>query len=599
MSPQMWLIVSELNDPLAREVTGALRAAGERAVLVDSPEMVGSYARDDIPCVLVLPVIKPILPDAMTVALSLAFAAHIPVVAGKEITPPAGPWTSAAIDGTERLEDVVAQLQSAWEALSARTGEERQAHAQEYGLAPPPTPAISASEVKEQRRKQLTKTFRIMQLVILILTIAFATYNFITLRNYHYTPPPTFPVGQTYSAHVPGPCPDAKGDWSWDQQDKYTCNSDGLLMTRTDLKYSFSNMDLSLYTGTSAGFFQSSYAVQITGTIIEAESSACIGLAVHQQDDASEQYFEACKDGKWSIGQLKKDGYFNKFLGFGDLPHPQNTYTLRVEVYDTTMTYSVDGSVVDTVDDPAYTTTLGVGFLIDGSDSPGLTEEALFSDFSVTPYGNATPDEAQKQVLATNQKIIDSPYRTHIPGYGCDHGSGGWSPNDYENDPSLVTFTCHSDGFTMVPSQNGNIAQEDYFNRLGLYPESYSLATTITFGTKGNICSGISTTFYTPLQRIFVICSDRSWRIYHLTGDGSDVTDASGTGPKVSTYHLVVTLKAGIETMTINGKAIPASLAPLDSGDFTKFISLADYAIDATTAAGSATFSDFSFTPLS
>ncbi len=331
MSPQMWLVVAELNDPLAREITGALRAAGERAVLVDAPEMVRAYAREDIPCVLVMPVIKPILPDAMTTALSLAFAAHIPVVAGKDRTPPAGPWTSTAIGGTQHIDDVVAQLKAAWEATTGKTDEERQARIQKYHLNAPPPLELTASEVKEQRRKRLEKTLRIFQLVMIIPTLAFGIYNIVTISNYHYTPPPTFPAGQTYFAHVPGPCPGTKGDWSWDQQDKYACHSDGMLMTRTDDKYSFSSMDLYLYTGSPASYFQSSYAVQINGTIIEAESTACIGLAVHEQDNAGEQFFEVCKDGTWFIGQLKTNGYFNKPLGFGELPRIQSTYTLRVD----------------------------------------------------------------------------------------------------------------------------------------------------------------------------------------------------------------------------------------------------------------------------
>ncbi len=57
-------------------------------------------------------------------------------------------------------------------------------------------------------------------------------------------------------------------------------------------------------------------------------------------------------------------------------------------------------------------------------------------------------------------------------------------------------------------------------------------------------------------------------------------------------------LKSGIETITLNGKTIPANITPLDTKDFTRIINLAGYVYDLTTAGGSATFSDFSFTPL-
>ncbi len=172
------------------------------------------------------------------------------------------------------------------------------------------------------------------------------------------------------------------------------------------------------------------------------------------------------------------------------------------------MTFSVDGIIVDTVNDPTYTTTSGIGFLIDGASIAGYSEEALFSELSITPYGNAAPDDSMTQALVTDQKIIASPYKTHIPGYGCDHGNGGWSPLDYENDPSLVSFSCSRNGFTMTPSQDGSLTLEDYFNRLGLYPQSYSMATTITLGKSGNVCAGIGITSMLAYRHIFVICSD-------------------------------------------------------------------------------------------
>jgi hypothetical protein len=599
MSPQMWLIVAELNDSLAREVIRILRANGERAVLIDSPDVMSRYVQESIPCILILPPNKTILPDALTTALTIGFAAHILIIPDKDTPTPDKPWINAIISGTQSPEDIVAQLRNTWDNLAIRTDKEKQARIQEYGLEHSLSPILSKDERQEHRREQWRKGLIIAQIAMLSLVVASSIYSIVTRPHYHYhyTPPPTFSADQIYQAQVPGPCTGTQGSWYGYQKDSYECHSDGLLMTRIDHAYTY-DMNLSLYTGTSEGYYRSSYAVQVIGSITKPDIYTCMGLAVHESK-AGKQIFYACNDGIWSINQYGTDGKFSKYLGNGVLPKRQNTYTLRVDVHGSTMSFWIDNNAIDTVDDPTYTTTAEVGLVLCGSSDSSQNEESLFSDFSVTPYGDAKPGDTQIQALAAAQKTIITPYQAHTPGDGCDHGNGGWSHSDYENDPSLVSFTCQSNGFKMISPKDGTIALEDYFNRLGVFPGSYRVATTITLGSTGNVCAGISTNLRLSLRRVFVICDDGFWRIYHLGTDGKSVTDDSGTVPQAATYHLVVTIQSEFEALSINGKPLSAPFPPVSLSDDTTMISLADYCYDDTHPAGYATFSDFNFTPLS
>ncbi len=598
MSPRLWLIVAAMDDPLARDVVGDLRRAGERAILVDSAALVRAYAQTDIPCVLFLPEDQHSLPEALAVASTLEFAAHIPI--GNSHAQ-AEPWMSAVVDGSQPATDIVNQLQAEWEAVATQSVEERQARATAYHLQPTPLPEISKSESKRRGRQKFIWRVGTFAAIIQIVSLLFTIYNAVNLHAEiaQDTLPPPFPIGQAYFAQVPGPCPGAQGTWYWDQKDTYSCQNDGLLMKRIDLAYIY-NMNLALDTGTVAGYFQSSYAVQVTGTINDINAGPCIGLEVHeQQGNLGSQVFFACKDGTWSIDRLDTSGKFSTYLGYGNLAYQRDTYTLGVDAHGTTMTFMVDGTTLDTVDDPTYTTTDGIGLIFsDAATLPGQ-QEALFSDLFVTPHGNAAPDDAQKQALLADQQLADSPYQARLPGDGCDiGGNGGWSPVGYENDPTHVSFLCQPNGFIMIPPTSGSIAQEDFFNRVGAFPPAYQVATTLTFDQQSGICAGISTSFHTALQRLFMVCGDNTWRVYHLATDGSAVTDSSGNVPRAATYRLSVKLEAGNETLTLNGVPLGAPLTPLTSGDATTFVSLVNYSYAATNSAAPVVFSDFSFAPI-
>ncbi|HLZ55792.1 MAG TPA: hypothetical protein VKR06_02495 [Ktedonosporobacter sp.] len=423
--------------------------------------------------------------------------------------------------------------------------------------------------------------------------------------------------GIPYKATIPGPlCDHGGGQWQKgtryvdkktkkeftdDQFSSLTCQSDGLLISRTGNFGYYAVAHFEGYNpvaGQNAPFPQN-YRVQVDAKVVSGDDQAAVAIGVHNQETGYGAYtFSVGVNGMWEADRDNKiDGSPEKRLAIGFLKKPSKTYTLMVEVNGPVMLFKINGTQVAMVSDTTYPTTATVDF---GMVDTTVTQSpsALFSNFIYTalPLSHtiATPDPLQ---AALNRGNI---YEAPAPGFDCDKGTGQWEPSWIAN----VSMQCLANGLRITANTNSHyVEEENFYGQDGNFPANYKVAAQIDMNQMGDQgCAGIFTRInfggdndQAQGEYEFYICQQGYWIMqrYDAAGKGQDVKLASGTVAASTSYTLQAIAKGSQQSLLING---------------TQVASVSDTALPATDhialvlsepqgTSGSVVFSNFVFTP--
>lgn len=258
--------------------------------------------------------------------------------------------------------------------------------------------AATIAKYKNRRRKNATVMAVIMTILcIFSVLVASVTYQInqdqlradrdLQLIRNHIN----ILAHQPYYAHVPGQhCDHGQGFWyDDDDDDVYTCEKDGLLMTQRNMTYqdetyfTFDGSYQSTYTGL---YIPHHYRVQVKATIVSGGPNTCISLHVHLQDFQGRQEFDVCADGSWNYSRCDLHCNTDTQVAGGQLPHAENSYLIAVDVTDSVLTLTIDNTKIASIEDNTYTSTDEIVLSLYGDQNAGEPITALFSDFLYTPY---------------------------------------------------------------------------------------------------------------------------------------------------------------------------------------------------------------------
>jgi hypothetical protein len=201
----------------------------------------------------------------------------------------------------------------------------------------------------------------------------------------------------SYTAQVPGPgCDQGAKANMWgaggmhhehgvdvnDPHTSFSCESDGLLITRTG---SYNVYGDAFFGNAENESLPTSYRVQVTAQIIHGDNNATVDLCVHGQSKYGADCIEVSSNGQWSVVPFDDStGQQKALMDSGTLAQNSTIITILAEVHGPSITVTINGDQVTTVSDPGYSTS---SFLSFGIADPNATRNpsALFSNFVYTP----------------------------------------------------------------------------------------------------------------------------------------------------------------------------------------------------------------------
>ncbi len=188
------------------------------------------------------------------------------------------------------------------------------------------------------------------------------------------------------------------------------------------------------------------------------------------------------------------------------------------------------------------------------------------------------------------------PYTASLPGPGCDTGAGkaDWQPLT----DSSLTGTCQADSYLLKQSKNFSTAAEVFYKPQIAFPRSYQVGIKATVvGGDDNVAVGIDVHHQKAgAGQLFAAYKTGTWHAI-LAGNAGGTAHRLGFGflAKPNTaYTLSVDVQGLTMTFTVNGTKV----ATITDGSFDNTDAVAFFLYDyGATAAASASFSQFSYTP--
>lgn len=611
------LIVSGPQDEQAITLVQALRDAGLHVIFGATVTLAARSAGEAAACVAVL---RPDTWKSQTIATVMRNkpACLIPVLA-EPMDIPRGPWTKTAIDLTENTEQGTQELIKMLQDYLATRAAPTRAQRKQSTLVP--LNSVRITRLRPHRRRRIGALITTIVLLLLILGLG----GLLGYRYYVHQPGSAatttsttgtnqpVPSNNVFHATVPGPgCDNSLGEWEKGDRyiktvdkkkvevlDKYTtlqCQANGALVTRSGDYGVYSELFFDGLYGQAA--LAPHYLAQVDATIIGGDAQANVTMDAHLQSNTYGRYgFDVNTLGHWEASvNGPTDGSPISRMAIGFLPKTSETYTLAIDVNGPTMTFFINSLLVTTVTDTTYTDNDSVAF--------GITDEtgnkpisALFSNFQyeVLP---STLTSAQTIATATAlaQKAAHISYSARVPGYNCDKGAGQWQPMADLN--NFGKLSCHSNGMQLTKPANAKIiAEEDFYWLNGHFPQNYKVSAQVDVSEANQGCAGLGTRERSDTDSYgsydFVICSDGSWAIVLITNKFQ--TLAQGTIYAQSTYTLTAQSNGSAQSLYIDGNLIKTVHDTHLTG--TDHLSL-DVGLYISHQPTSATFSDFTFTPL-
>lgn len=601
------LMAAGPQDEQAEALVQALRKTGLRVIFAQTAAL-ALWASDSTACIVVL------RPDtwktpAIATVLRAKPAYLIPILA-EPMDLPHGPWTHEAIslgNAPEQTAQAILQVIRAY--LATRPASTLSSTGKDAFVAP----------LKfKQRRRSIGRPFFTALLVLLIIGLAAAL-------GYRYTTHPaqgqngnpqvnlsTAPPQVVYTAQAPGQnCDTGSGDWSIGVRykkdknteviDKFTeqqCQSHGTLLTRTGDYGVFSEI---FFNGTSSFTTLSQhYRAQVDATIVAGDENADLTMDVHIDTASYARYgFNINTLGRWEANTASPvDGSPINRLAIGFLPHASKTYTLAAEMDGPVMTFFINGAPVTTVTDTTYTANDSLAFGI-ADNTAAQPISALFSNFQYKELAPSTLTTPQMLATATvqAQANMQTSYTAHIPGYGCDQGTGQWQPlADRRVDTG--NLQCLPNGMQLTyPGNTRFIQEEDFYWLNGHFPQNYQVSASIDVRNAGGSCAGLGTRMNPEDEQfgsyVFIICPDGSWQIALVTNSFQNLAEGQVNAQNV--YTITATANGSSQSLSINGRLITTiTNSQLKNTDHLSLL----VGLYTTDKSASATFSNFVFTPL-
>ena len=200
------------------------------------------------------------------------------------------------------------------------------------------------------------------------------------------------------------------------------------------------------------------------------------------------------------------------------------------------------------------------------------------------------PTDTVRTAIAIGQTQT---YRTHLPGDGCDINGGLWSSG------LNTSISCTPQG-TVVKEGKGEFIGELFFDWMDGYtfPSNYSIGVSIA-SLPNNGCAGITTRTQpkSPGAYGFYICGDGEQNIVRYNATSGKPTTIAGAdqphAPAGSSFQMTVTSIGDQQCLEVTGQqnfcATDTTYKTTDDVGLSAF---------AESGNGSASFSDFVFTPL-
>jgi hypothetical protein len=588
-SPQL-LVVAAPGEARGSDLAEALRRMGWVVTLATTPEQAMSAAQYT-GCVVVL---TPATKDdpAIHAALAARPARLVPFFAEPMVLP-YGSWTS----GPVRLgEDMTTSARGAIEALFPVV-----APAAPPALAPasPFAAPLSSAHPFTPPSPAPHRSGRVLALalsgatlaLLLVVTTVLIMHGIGKAGTTGSLTPPTATPNPTLTIANPGVGCDMQERALWRATDAVAqeCTAQGTVLSMPGDDGYLQGLFFSLPDNTSIPI---SYRVAVTGTLLHGDANEELFLSVHEQMPGG-QLFEAFANSEWQVYHISDTDQDDTLLSRGFSPKPLTTMTLSAEVDGAVMHFAINGKTVTTVTDATYQTTPYIFFGMGDYSSAKKAFSARFSDFTYTPLPDPTLTTGAAVATATAQAVQQdrTPYRAAVPGFGCDHGGGVWSPISFSGD-GATKLTCTASGMLLEHTRNtGYIGEENFYWRSGIFPGNYSVTATVTLLTQQE-CGDILTRNDSSAGYSFRVCDTGYWAITKYDSKGNPTDLVTGYVAAQAQHTLRATDNGSQQSLMIDG-ALVGSIT--DSAyHTTAHIGLA---ID-TDSFGALVFSDFVFTPL-
>lgn len=639
------LLVAAPDDPLASELVTALRALGTN-ILVGNTIALASRADEFAICIVIL---RPgQWRTTTTVATAMRCNPHymIPILA-EPMPLPNGAWATEAINVKEPLSETAHELEALvnkqLQASSNDTHIDQRQQTKQNVQASDSNRMLRIKPYNANRRR-LNSLLKYVPIFLLL--VLFAGIVIYSVTHKISTPPSPFKnilsggnstsnpaFGQSYKAAAPGGCNGTDKNW-WnlgayfktlgtptatavktntasketptpyvvqDNSTVATCKSDGLHVQHNDYYDTFGEV---FFQGDTPETLPQHFSTQITATTSNTTNRAIFMLGVRTQSNGEGGTDRGYGDDSLIVGV---DGSWrtvrhNDVTGQEDTPFtrgfvkPAQTMTLGAEVEGARITFSINGQKLLPIVDTTYPNGHGIGFGL-ADDKATSPPSAVYTNFSYQPLDktNLTNRAAAATAIAQASQRMSTTYTTPTPGFGCDQNGGQWEPVTEEE--NYATASCQPNGLSLSQGTDAKYnGYESFYGFDGNLPTNYNVSVQIDTSQLPNGCAGLTTrTDKRAAGYFFRVCYDGYWTIGRYDSNGGEgQTLKDGSVMAQTSYTMVATSQGDVQSLSLGG----VTVATLSDSNLptTDHIELAMYAGQDT--AGTAVFSNFSFTPL-
>ncbi len=405
-------------------------------------------------------------------------------------------------------------------------------------------------------------------------------------------------ANDAYSTNTPGfNCDKGGGVWlqNSDQSNVTTaCLSNGLQVTQTG---SFDTIIPVYFQGKTDTYkFPASYRVEVNAEMTAGDDATTVGLAVHDIAQGNlvkiGQAFQVDQTGYWSAVRADSSGKLTAFLGQGTTGKAAKTLSLVLEVHGTVVTFTINGAKVTRIVDSASASTDAVALLLQGDQNASTPATAVFSQFKYTPLTDSGPSAAAAQATAT--ALVQQTYQTANPGSGCDTNGGQWgTPAQFGDTDTKVT--CGAQGTqvsTPASAQSDSILR--FFGTNGTFPANYKVSVTADLSKLHGGFAGLVTHDSDKGAYHFDVAADGTWLVNAIDNSGHATSLDHGQVAAKSSVMIEATTNGTTQILAVDGKTISTT----HDASLTDTFDVALLIATPPNTAGSATFSNFTFTPL-
>ncbi len=570
------LVVAAPNDPDAGALVMALRQMGVNAALADTAAAVVEQAPRALACGVLL---RPATKDdpAVTTVATMPGIRTIPLF-GEQMLLPFGYWGASPIF---------------WQGASLTAQRMMAVVATPPGVPAPLLASPAVVSLSERRRRNTLRDLGIVGGILALVVVFVGVMGIAGKRIIGNIG--TSSASSSYSAAAPGPsCDHGSATWQTDTTvvpQNLACTSAGLQIT-----YASSEVLGEIFFRPPSLSFPASYRVETDATIVSGDYFAGVGIIVHNQaNSAGGQSFLVRGNTGWYSYSYDTNGQIAARLATGFLSGaPQRSFHLRVDVAGPQLIFWINGSRVGSAMDATYSSTDEIALAV---SSNGVTPiVAVFSHFVYTPLTDATTLSGEQTATAVAASHAPGPYTARVPGLGCDAGGGVWS-NPVAYDDQQTTVACTSKGLALARPPDRPDDSDVGFYWLGAdMPNNYRLDVRVSLITRGVGCAGFHARESSQGNLRLLVCTNGSWFLDRFISSGASYTRTalgSGSIAAQSSYGVTLTVQGATITVKVNGRTIvTARDATLTQ---TSDVTLCFYS----NGGGDATFSSFTFTPLS